>query len=177
MAQELIGQHPRARRPGATFVSVLRALPLAVLAPGTAATAPLEADVENPFFAHAAACAAALEVDQLALVARARAGTSGLRDELVRTTVLGFTFVGTAYKRGLRNPRGDTLLNAARAEQRNWPQQRHEQAVASCRAEAARLFDDATSLERWLLTNRAAARVDRYLSASAASAPASEVRP
>lgn len=92
-----------------------------------------QSDVEAArFFSHAAACAAALQAVQLALVAQARAGAPQLRSQIVNITRLGFTFVGVAYKRGLRNPKADKLLDAARAEQKAWPTERHAALVAQC---------------------------------------------
>jgi hypothetical protein len=131
-----------------------------------AASAPRGDDDPSAAFAlRAATCAAALEIDQRALVERARAGAFGLREEIVHVSVLGFTFVGVAYQRGLRNPRAQALLDAARIEQKALAPARHEVVVAGCRTEAAALFDGATALERWLLTNRANARVDKFLAA------------
>jgi hypothetical protein len=167
---------------GRRQVALRRALACFLIAgwPAAGVSSPTQAPADDPFFVHGAGCVAALEFDQLALVARARAGAPGLRDEIIRTTVLGFTFVGVAYKRGLREPRADALLNAARSEQREWPPEQHAQTVAACRIEGQRLFDEASGLEQWLVTNRATARVDRYLNAPARpapSTPASSARP
>jgi hypothetical protein len=129
---------------------------------------------DEAFFHRAASCAAALEIDQQAMVARARAGAIGLRPALVDVTRLGFAYVGSAYLRGLRNPRGDELLAAARRDELARPADAHAAIVTACRAEASALFDAATALERWLVSQRAESRVDRYLAraASAPSAPA-----
>lgn len=45
----------------------------------------------------------------------------------------------------------------------------------NARIEAATLFNDASGLEQWLLTNRASARVDRFLAAPLSAAPASSL--
>jgi hypothetical protein len=124
-----------------------------------------EDDATTRFHLRAATCAAALEIDQRVLVDRARAGTPGLREDLVHVTVLGFTFVGVAYQRGLRNPRAQSLLDAARVEQKALAPRAHEAVAAGCRAEAAALFDGVGAPAQWLLTNRANARVDRFLAA------------
>ena len=68
-------------------------------------------DPDEAFYQRAATCAAAMQFDQLSLVARARAGTPGLRPELLTLTKLGFAYVGTAYLRGLRDPRGLSLIH------------------------------------------------------------------
>ena len=148
------------------------ALATAVLFAAGAACA--QDDPDEPFYQRAATCAAAMQFDQLALVAKARAGTPGVRPELLTLTRLGFAYVGTAYLKGLRDPRGSDMLKAATAEQKGWPAARHATLVAQCRVEAQKVYDNATAMERWLVDRKAAKRVDRFLAtlptpASAAS--------
>ena len=131
------------------------------------------ADADEAFYRRASECAAALQVDQLALVARARSGEKNLRPALFELTRLGFAYVGEAYLKGLRDPRGSNMLKAATAEQKDWPAARHKALVAECRAEAQRVYDNA-GIWKWAVDNKAAKRVDRFLSmpplpASAAS--------
>ncbi len=156
---------PSARRLGALALAAASALL-------PAAEARAQPDGDEAFYQRAADCAAALQVDQFALVARARAGTPGLRPELVEITKLGFAYVGTAYLRGLRDPRGSDMLKAASAEQKSWPAARHEAMVGQCRVEARKVYNDANSMERWLVDGKAAKRVDRFLSAPASASAA-----
>jgi len=121
-----------------------------------------DADAEA-FYQRASACAAAMQVDQLALVARARAGETGVRPELLQLTKLGFAYVGEAYLKGLRDPRGSDMLKAAMAEQKGWPAERHAALVAQCRVEAQKVYDGA-GLWQWAIDNKASKRVDRFLS-------------
>jgi hypothetical protein len=127
---------------------------------------------DEAFYQRAATCAAAMQFDQLALVAKARAGTPGLRPELLTLTRLGFAYVGTAYLKGLRDPRGSDMLKAASAEQKGWPAARHTALVAECRVEAQKVYDDAGSMSRWLVDKKSVKRVDRFLSMPAAPASA-----
>jgi len=129
---------------------------------------------DEAFYQRASACAAALQFDQLALVAKARGGATDVRPELLHLTKLGFAYVGRAYLRGLRDPRGSEMLKAATAEQKSWPEARHKTLAAQCRVEAQKVYDDA-GLWQWALDSKAAKRVDRFLSAPApaASGPAS----
>jgi hypothetical protein len=162
---------PRRGRACATIAGAV----LAVLAAGARAQ---PAD-DEAFYQRAATCAAALEVDQLALVARARAGEPDLRPRIVHLTQAGFAYVGTAYKRGLRDPRADEMLKAARAEQKGWDAARHAKVAAECLAEGDALYQGASSIEQWLVTNKVNKRVDRFLNSSkppahAPAAPASE---
>ena len=141
---------------------------------GGLAAAPARADdaADEAFYQRASDCAAALQFDQLALVARARSGDKGVRPALFDLTRLGFAYVGEAYLRGLRDPRGSNMLKAATAQQKDWPAARHKALVAECRVEA-QVYDGA-GLWRWAVDNKANKRVDRFLSmpplpASAAS--------
>jgi len=169
-------QHSRRRRPlpaGAwtnaltnarTAVAAgLLALVAGIPAHAQGASAAAVADSEEAFYQRAAICAAALEVDQLALVAQARAGATGLRPELLHITELGFAYVGTAYLKGLRDPRGGEMLKAARSEEKGWDAARHAKVAAECRAEGQKTYDDATSMEQWLVRKKASSRVDKFL--------------
>lgn len=133
---------------------------LAIVAAGAQAR---PARDDEAFYQRAATCAAALEVDQLGLVARARSGEPGLRPRIVRITQAGFAYVGTAYKRGLRDPRADDMLKAARVEQKGWDTARHAKVAGECLAEGEALYNDASSIEQWLVTNKVNKRVDRFL--------------
>ena len=161
--------HPAHRLPGSSPASGLRAsrwrracaLALAGCARAGAATA---SDAEDEaFYQRASTCAAAMQIDQFALVARARAGETDLRPQLVELTKLGFAYVGEAYLKGLRDPRGSDMLKAASAEQKDWPAARHAALVAECRVEARKVYDNA-GLWKWPIDNKANKRVDRFLS-------------
>jgi hypothetical protein len=117
-----------------------------------------------------------MQVDQYALVARARAGDKSVRPALFDITKLGFAYVGEAYLKGLRDPRGGQMLKDATAEQKDWPAARHTAMVGECRAEAQRIYDD-SGMWKILVDNKANKRVDRFMSmgplpASSASATA-----
>ena len=136
---------------------------LALLA-ATVATPALASDADDEsFYRRASTCAAAMQFDQFALVAKARAGATDVRPELLQITKLGFAYVGEAYLRGLRDPRGSDMLKAATAEQKDWPAARHAALVAQCRVEAQKVYDNA-GLWRWPIDNKASKRVDRFLS-------------
>lgn len=131
-----------------------------------------QADVPAPdsaeaFYQRAATCAAAMEIDQLALVARARRGTPGLRPAILELTTLGFTYVGIAYEKGLRNPRADEMLKASRAAQKSWSPAHHASVAGECHREAQELYDHTNAMEKWLVNKRAGSRTDRFLSSPA----------
>ena len=153
LAHRLPGSFPAMRR---VFALALAGCALA----GTAAAS--DADNEA-FYQRASTCAAAMQFDQFALVARARAGETDLRPQLVELTKLGFAYVGEAYLKGLRDPRGSDMLKAATAEQKDWPAARHTALVAECRVEAQNVYDNA-GLWKWPIDSKASKRVDRFLS-------------
>ena len=141
---------------------------------GGALAAPARADdADEAFYQRASDCAAAMQVDQYALVARARSGETDVRPALFEITKLGFAYVGEAYLKGLRDPRATDMLKAATAQQKDWPATRHKAMVAECRVEAQRVYDN-SGMWKMLVDSRANKRVDRFMSmpplpASAAS--------
>jgi hypothetical protein len=174
--------HPASRIPGVIHPAHHGTVPrgsrlrggvaLALLAGALAGPAVASSDEDEAFYQRAATCAAALQFDQLALVARARAGATDVRPELLHLTKLGFAYVGTAYLHGLRDPRGSDMLKAATAEQKGWPAARHVALANECRAEAQKVYDNAGGMWQWAVDKKAAKRVDRFLSAPAAAASA-----
>lgn len=147
--------------------------PLLALLGGLAATPARADDADEAFYQRASECAAALQFDQFALVARARSGDRNVRPALLEITKLGFAYVGEAYLKGLRDPRGSNMLKAASAAQKDWPAARHKAMVDECRVEAQQVYDN-SGMWKLLVDNKARKRVDRFLSmpplpASAAS--------
>jgi len=146
--------HP-AHRFATAALTLLAALAAAPARAGNAA--------DEAFYQRASECAAAMQVDQFALVARARQGEPNLRPALFELTKLGFAYVGEAYLKGLRDPRGSDMLKAAMAQQKDWPAARHQALVAECRAEAQKVYDN-SGMWKMLVDNKASKRVDRFLS-------------
>lgn len=120
-------------------------------------------DAKLARYRQASACVAVMKQDVVGLADRSRAGTPNLRPEMVRLTELGFAFIGTAYKSGLRNPQADQLLEEAEAAQKRQSPESLKQLSAQCQAEGSKLLKDSNALERALVSNRARARVDKLL--------------
>lgn len=120
-------------------------------------------DAKLARYRQASACVAVMKQDVVGLVSRSRAGTPNLRPEMVRLTELGFAFIGTAYKSGLRNPQADQLLEEAEAAQKRQSPESLRQLSVQCQAEGSKLLRDSNALERALVSNRAKARVDKLL--------------
>ena len=143
--------------------SPIAATALALLMAAQAVPAVASDADDEAFYQRASNCAAAMQVDQYALVARARSGDTGVRPALFEITKLGFAYVGEAYLKGLRDPRGSDMLKAATAAQKDWPAARHVALVAQCRVEAQKVYDD-SGMWKLLIDNKANKRVDRFLS-------------
>ena len=114
-----------------------------------------------PFFTEAADCTAAF---QARVVARLTQPRSAARDTaILRDTEQGFIFIGVAYKEGLRNPEADQMLKAAEKRWTKLGKAERETRLATCTTKAQNLMDDVSMLERYLVKNRAEARVERLL--------------
>lgn len=131
--------------------------------PAWAAAAPAADDPALPFYRRASSCAAVMKQDVLGLAARYRGGERALRADIQQLTELTFTFVGTAYKRGLRSAQADALMAEAEAQQHTQAAAVLRQLSADCQGEGARLLAKSNILERALVRNRAKARVDQLL--------------
>jgi len=152
---------------------VPRGLALVALAWTLAGPAAAADDTDEAFYQRAATCAAAMQVDQLALAYKARAGDQEAHAQLLQLTRLGFAYVGTAYLHGLRDPRGSDMLKAATAEQKSWPAARHTALAAECHVEAQKVYDNAGGMWQWAIDKKAKSRVDRFLSAPTPASSAS----
>jgi len=114
-----------------------------------------------PFYVEAADCTAAF---QARVITRLTLPKSDARDKaILRDTEMGFIFIGVAYKEGLRNPEADQLLKAAEKRWRQSSKGEQEGRFASCTSRAQQLMDDVSGLERFIVRNRAKARVERLL--------------
>ncbi|MBI5926378.1 MAG: hypothetical protein HY836_12380 [Aquabacterium sp.] len=117
--------------------------------------------VDQRFFLDAADCAAALEARVIDRQTQAR---TAARDEaMLRDVEHGFVFIGVAYKRGLRNPQADDMLHAAEKRWSALSKADKEARLASCTSQGLRLMDEVSMLERFIVRNRASARLDRLL--------------
>lgn len=114
-------------------------------------------------YRRASACVAVMKQDVVLLAERFRAGDSAVRPDMLRLTEWGFSFIGTAYKSGLRKQQADQLLaDAEKAQKRQSPEVLRSLS-SGCQAEGAKLLRDSNFVERALVSNRAKARVDALL--------------
>lgn len=90
-----------------------------------------------------------------------RNGRTDIEPELVRRVQEGFAFIGTAYLNGLREEEANRLLKAAEKAQETLPPAELAARQAACRAEGARLLENANVLERAFVMKAAQRRVDK----------------
>jgi len=126
------------------------------LAQSGAASAP-----SNPFFLEAADCTAAFQAR--VIERKAQPGSEARNQAILHDTELGFVYIGVAYKRGLRNPEADEMLQAAEKRWAQLGKAERAKRLASCTSQAEQLMSDVSGLERFIVRNRARARVDRLL--------------
>lgn len=115
-----------------------------------------------PFFVEAADCTAAFEASVKVRLAQPK--TEARDKAIYDDTEKGFIFVGVAYKQGLRSPEADKLLHAAEERWAGLSKEEQAKRLSSCASKARDLMDDVSFLERYIVRNRAHARVERLLS-------------
>jgi hypothetical protein len=143
------------------LTATCRALLLTALIAQGHALAQGKSPAPPPFFVEAADCTAAL---QARLVTRLTQARSEARDNaILNDTELGFVFIGVAYKEGLRNPEAEQMLKAAEKRWTLLNKADQDKRLTACSIKARQLMDDASVLERFIVKNRAAARVERLL--------------
>ena len=82
---------------------------------------------------------------------------------ILKDTEHGFVLIGVAYKKGLRNPEADQMLKAAEARWSQLAPAQQSSRLNRCTQQADQLMADVSGLERFLVRNRAQARVDKLL--------------
>ena len=128
--------------------------------------APAAAGTTAGFYQRAAQCAAVLKTDVQRRTARP-ADAQAQRALLVRETEAAFTYVGESYRRGLRKPEADAMLEAATREQTGWRDEQRQALLQACMAEARQILDEANAIERLLVRRSARHRVDQLLEPAA----------
>lgn len=115
------------------------------------------------FFRRSSSCVAVLKAEVAPLIARHKAGATQTRPDILKLTELGFTFAGTAYLRGLRNPQADTLMQDAEKAQKAQGTEQLKALSLACQSEAQVLYKKANFIERALVKNKAQSRVEHLL--------------
>lgn len=116
---------------------------------------------KQAFFIEASDCTAALKARVAERLLQPR---SDARNKLILSdTELGFTYIGVAYKKGLRNPQADQMLADSEKRWALLSKAAQQSRLATCTASAQKLMKDLSGVERYLIKNRAQARVDKLL--------------
>jgi hypothetical protein len=109
---------------------------------------------------HAAACVAALEAQETTL-AQTLKGGEPVEPALLRVVRSGITIIGTQYLAGLRETEARQLLKIAQQEFQALPPALAGERQAQCLKEGEALFENASALERSLITSAAHRRIRR----------------
>lgn len=130
-----------------------------IMVPAPAMASPTSSDAA--FFQAASECTAGLKAR---VVEHLKQPPSDVRNQAIfRDTELGFVFIGVAYKKGLRNPEADQLLKASERRWSHLSAAQQATRLQRCTQEAEQLLSEVSGLERFLVRNRAQARVDKLL--------------
>lgn len=133
-------------------------LMVAVSAPAGAQEKP---SGKQAFFIEASDCTAALKAR---VVERTAQPKSDARNKaILADTEMGFAFIGVAYKKGLRNPQADQMLAASEKKWVALSKTEQQNRLTSCSVKGQKLLKDLSAFERYIIKNRAKARVDKLL--------------
>ena len=113
---------------------------------------------------HAAACVAALKARETSLAQSVKSGNPA-QSELLEVVRSGIAIIGTQYLAGLQEAEARQLLAAAEQDFLALPPTAAEQRQAECQREGSTLYQQASPLERALITNSAERRIRRLTAA------------
>lgn len=113
------------------------------------------------FFQEASECTAGFKAR---VVQHLKKAPSEARNQaILKDTEHGFVLIGVAYKKGLRNPEADEVLKAAEVRWSHLSPAQQSTRLTRCTQQAEQLMTEISGLERFLVRNRAQARVDKLL--------------
>ena len=112
---------------------------------------------------HAAACVAALKVQETELAEALKAGEP-VEPQLLNVVRGGIAIIGSQYLAGLREAEARELLHAAEVDFRALPPTLARERREQCLHEGESLYQQASALERSLITTAAQRRIRRLTS-------------
>lgn len=127
-----------------------------ILSAGAAFAAPASAP-------HAAACVAALKAQETSLAESVKAGAP-VEPELLKVVQSGIAIIGTQYFAGLREAEAREMLKAAEEDFQALLPAEAAARQAECLKEGHALYENASALERSLITTAAQRRIRRITS-------------
>jgi hypothetical protein len=133
-------------------------LMLLVSAPAHAQEKP---SAKQAFFMEASDCTAALKARVEERVAQPK--SDARNKAILSDTEMGFSFIGVAYKKGLRKPEADQMLAASEKKWATLSKTEQQGRLTTCSAKGQQLLKDLSGFERYIIKNRAQARVDKLL--------------
>jgi hypothetical protein len=138
--------------------------PLALLAAGIIAALADAAQAMPATAPHAAACVAALKTRETELAEKVKTGAA-VEPELLTVVRSGIAIIGTQYLAGLREAEARKLLEDAEKDFDALPADAAAARQAQCLQEGEALYQDASALERSLITSAAHRRIKRLTAA------------
>lgn len=143
---------------GRLGIALLMLLTTLTMAPDALANPP---SPDALFYQEASDCTAGLKAR---VVQHLQQPPSEARNQAILTdTEHGFIFIGVAYKKGLRNPEADQMLKAAEGRWSHLGASQQVSRLKRCTQQAEQLMGEVSGLERFIVRNRAQARVDKLL--------------
>lgn len=113
---------------------------------------------------HAAACVAALKANESGLAATLKAGAP-VESLLLKVVRSGIAIIATQYLAGLSASEGKRLLEAAEQEFPTLPRSAAEARQAQCLKEGQALYQNASPIEKGLITSAAQRRIRKLTAA------------
>jgi len=113
---------------------------------------------------HAAACVAALKANEAGLAANLKAGAA-VEPELFKVVRSGVAIIGTQYLAGLGKDEGKRLLEAAEKDFQALPRSAAAARQAQCLQEGQSIYQNASAIEKGLITSAAQRRVRKLTAA------------
>ncbi len=113
---------------------------------------------------HAAACVAALKARETSMAGSLKPGDP-VDPELLKVVRGGIAIIGTQYLAGLREAEAREMLKAAEQEFEALPPAEAGRRQAECLREGDALYENASPLERSLITMAAKRRINRLRAA------------
>ena len=114
---------------------------------------------------HAAACVAALKGKEAGLAAALKAGGGSVEPELFKVVRSGIAIIGSQFLAGLGKDEGKRLLEAAEKEFQALPRSAADARQAQCLQEGQAIYQNASAIEKSLITSAAQRRVRKLTAA------------
>jgi len=104
---------------------------------------------------------AALKARAEPLAQRVRQGDAAAETPLMPIVTASFTYIGIAYKQGIRSAQAEAMLKEAEKAQARWPAVDLAKVQDACQAEGLHLYAQSNFFERQIVVRAARSRIDK----------------